>query len=239
MNNFVWRPDERRTRALKMLYTWRLPKGAKSYTRTPHNGEFEFSIDEDLLAALQLADMAGETHESQGGCGGSIEGSFFCPATTFVNRQLTGFDTRKIEHFRATALPRKNWSYNIRNPQRIGKGRRYWKNFYKIRMGLNPKQMFPLAEKIAIGSYKTASDWGYEEVLVEFRSLDELFVFVAGAVSFRFLKHDKQFEGGRLGNPASNRFGLGWLKTFAGRDPFEVKGKHHHSIDDDFWVQNQ
>lgn len=235
MKKFVWRPDD--FKKLKMLYTWHLSKGAKQYSRTSHNGEFEFSIDEDLLTALEQVSTVGETTESmRGGC---IEGDFFCPATAFVNHQLTGFDTRKIEHFRASALPKKNWSYQIRNPQRIGKGRRYWKNYYRIRMGLNPKQIFPLAEKIAIGSYKTASDWGYEEVLVEFRSLDELFVFVAGAVSFRFLKHDKQFEGGRLGNPASNRFGLGWLKTFSKRNPFEVKGKHFHSIDDDFWVQNQ
>jgi hypothetical protein len=216
---------------LKRISSWQLKRNPRNkkqeYQRTDHTGEVTFELDDDLMHALEQNFSSAPvipnlTHQR---------------AVAFLKNKLTAFDCRRLEYFRVTSLPKREWSYNITNPQRIAKGRRYWKHYYQIRMGLNPRLMYPHKEKIAIGSYKTGSDWGYEEQLVEFRSLDELFVFVAGAVTYRFVKHDKQIEEGRLGNPSANLYGLKWFEEFTGRDPMVVRGRHFHSIDDEFWVQ--
>ncbi len=222
---------------LPTLNTWTLVRNSrtqkKEYKRNDHTGNFAFDLEDDVMHGLSTVVEPVR-----------VNGSLFSdgkhhPAVTFVYNKLVKNDCRKLEEFKVTALPKRTWSYTITNPQRIGKGRRYWKHFYAARMGVNPNTLFPHAEKIAIGSYKMGGDWGYEEQLVEFKSLDELFVFVAGALTYRFLKHDKQIEEGRLGNPSSNQYGLEWLKEFSGSDPMVVRGKHFHSIDDEFWVQKK
>lgn len=225
----TWR--DKSYKKLEVLHTWSLGKD-RQYTRSDHCGQFEFDIEDDVERALST------TISPTGRVNGSLfSDSKHHPAVTFFYNKITEYDTRKLECFRVTALPKQRWSYRIKNPQRIAKGRRYWKHFYQISMGINPKLMYPHSEKIVIGSYKTQTDWGYEEQLVEFLSLDEMFVFVAGAATYRFVKHDKQTDEGRLGNPSANVFGLEWLKEFSGRDPMVVRGKHFHSIDDEWWPQ--